>query len=377
MTESVTPVILQVLPALQSGGVERGTLEIARAISQAGWKPLVASSGGPMAAQLARYQAAHYTLPLDKKNPLAIFSNARKLATIIRIQKVNIVHARSRAPAWSAWLACKWTGAKFMTTFHGTYNGTGRFKKLYNSIMVRGERVIAISQFIVDHIKQNYTVDESRIRLIHRGVDLKLFVPDSASSSRLDALIREWRLPPDHPVILFPGRITRWKGQDIFLQALASLPHRNFIAVILGDDKKKSGYREELEKMIVDLKLEGHVRFENHTQSMKEAYTIARIVVATSIEPEAFGRVVIEAQAMGKPVIASNIGGPQETVLHGQTGLLVPPGDVAGLAASIENAMTMDADLHEQVKRDAIAQAQLFSVEKMCEKTLAVYRELL
>lgn len=377
MPQKPYPVILQVLPALQSGGVERGTLEIARAIQQAGGLALVASSGGQMALQLPRYGAEHITLPLGSKNPFTIWRNAKKIEEIIRDRGVDIVHARSRAPAWSAWLACRRTKAHFVTTFHGTYGMQNRFKQMYNSVMVKGERVIAISHFIAQHILANYNVDASHIRVIHRGVDLRLFTPDLFSHQRMAALVKEWQLPMDLPIILFPGRITRWKGQDVFLRALASLPHRNFFAVILGDDKKRSKYSEELTALVSTLGLEGRVRFAPHTQYITEAYMLARLVVATSIEPEAFGRVVLEAQAMGKPVIATNHGGPQETVIHGETGLLVPPGDVPSLAKAIDYILAIDAGLTRQIEGDAIKNARNFSLDTMCEKTLAVYEEVL
>ena len=377
MPNNSSPVILQLLPALLSGGVERGTVEIARAIQQSGGKALVASSGGAMAAQLQRFGAEHITLPLASKNPVTLWKNIRRIEAVIREYGVDIVHARSRAPAWSAYFACRHTGAKFITTFHGTYGLQNRWKQKYNSIMVRGERVIAISYFIAGHIKAHYAVDESRLRIIHRGVDLRLFTPDLFSHQRMGALIKEWQLPMELPIVLFPGRITRWKGQDVFLRALAALPHRHFFAVILGDSKKGGRYLLELEALIVTLGLEGHVRFAPHTQYITEAYMLARVVVATSIEPEAFGRVVLEAQAMGKPVIATNHGGPQETVIHGETGLLVPPADVGALTAAIDNAMNMDDALYGQVAREAAKNAQRFSLDMMCEKTLAVYAEVL
>lgn len=375
---SKQPTILQVLPELRSGGVERGTIEIARAIQKAGWRAMVASEGGgAMIPSLLHCGAKHVALPLSTKNPFEMYKNARKLAAVIREHKIDVVHARSRAPAWSAWYACQMTGAKFMTTFHGTYGIQNKWKKKYNAIMLRGERIIAISHFIADHIKANYEVDESRIRIIHRGVDLKLFHPDLFSHQRMDMLVKEWRLPVEKPLILFPGRITRWKGQDVFLKALAKLPHRNFFAVILGDDKKHENFRKELEELIVKLKLEGRVRIAGHTHHITEAYMLSRVVVATSIEPEAFGRVVLEAQAMGKPVIATNQGGPQETVTHGETGLLVAPGDVEELSRAIDNALHLEKDLGEQVAKNAMQNATRFSLEMMCEKTLAVYQELL
>lgn len=371
------PVILQVLPRLQSGGVERGTIEIARAIKKSGGKPLVASEGGVMATQLLHSGIQHIALPLSSKNPFAIRRNARKLAKIIREHQVDIIHARSRAPAWSAWLASRRTGCRFVTTFHGTYGLKGPLKRWYNSIMTRGERLIAISNFIGDHIRANYKVDESRMRVIHRGVDLKLFNPFSHSAQRMIELTKEWRLPEELPLVLFPGRITRWKGQDVFLKALAALPHRNFFAVILGDDKGHETYRKELEALIVSLGLEGHVRIARHTHYVSEAYMLSRVVVATSLEPEAFGRVVLEAQAMGKPVIATKHGGPQETVVPDVTGWLIEPNDADMLALFIDHALKLDEETLHWMAEQGVANARQFSLEQMCQKTLDVYTELL
>jgi len=371
------PVILQVLPELRSGGVERGTIEIARAIIQAGGVALVASSGGPMAAQLAHFGATHITLPLASKNPLVIWMNSLRLARVIRKYKVDVIHARSRAPAWSAWLAAQKTGCTFVTTFHGTYKIQNDWKKKYNSVMTRGARVIAISHFIADHIIQNYGVAPEKLRIIHRGVDLKLFNPLAYSPQRMIELTREWRLPEYLPVVLFPGRIVRWKGQDVFLKALARLPHRNFFAVILGDDKGHENYRQELEAFIAQSGLEGHVRIARHTHYIVEAYMLAKLVVATSIEPEAFGRVVLEAQAMGKPVLATNHGGPQETVIQNITGWLIPPGDADILSAGIDHALALEGEKLLRMAEDGVANAHRFSLDKMCEETLKVYLEVL
>lgn len=371
------PVILQVLPELRSGGVERGTIEIARAIVQAGGKALVASAGGPMVAQLAHAGAKHVQMPLATKNPLRLWLNARKLAKLMMENDVNIIHARSRAPAWSAWLAAQKTGKRFMTTFHGTYGLQNKWKRRYNSVMTKGDRVIAISHFIADHIQQNYDVDPQKLRIIHRGVDLKLFNPNNCSQARIIALTKEWRLPEHAQLILFPGRITRWKGQDVFIKALAQLPHRNFFAVILGDDKGHETYREELEKLIIDSGLEGYVRIARHTHNITEAYMLSKLVVATSVEPEAFGRVVLEGQAMGKPVIATNHGGPQETVIPGQTGFLVTPGDVGELANAMQRVLEMDEASLQAMAQAAIANAQRFSIDIMCASTIGVYKELL
>lgn len=371
------PVILQILPELRSGGVERGTLEIARAIKRAGGKPIVASSGGAMVSQLAHMGVLHLQLPLASKNPFVIRRNAKKLAKMIREHKVDVVHARSRAPAWSAWLACKRTKTHFVTTFHGTYGLKEPMKRWYNSIMTRGARVIAISHFIANHISTNYAIDPARLRIIHRGVDLKLFNPFAHSPQRMIEITKEWRLPEELPLVLFPGRITRWKGQDVFLRALAMLPHRNFFAVILGDDKGHETYRHELEALITSLGLEGYVRIARHTNYVSEAYMLSRVVVATSVEPEAFGRVVLEAQAMGKPVIATNHGGPQETVIANETGWLIEPGNEEVLSMYIDHALNMDEETMRWMAEQAVAHARHFSLEIMCQKTLDVYMELL
>lgn len=371
------PVILQILPELRSGGVERGTIEIARAIVQAGGKSLVASSGGSMVNQLNKIGAVHITLPLASKNPLVMWINSWRIAHIVRKYKVDIIHARSRAPAWSAWLAARKTGCRFVTTFHGTYGLQNKYKRHYNSIMTRGDRVIAISHFIANHIQQNYEIDPKKLRIIHRGVDLDLFSQHDHGAQHMISLSKEWRLPEELPLILFPGRFARWKGQEVFIKALARLTHRNFFAVLLGDDKGHESYRREIEQLIIDSGLSGHVRIARHTHYITEAYMLSKLVVATSIEPEAFGRVVLEAQAMGKPVITTNHGGPQETVIDKETGLLVPPNDIDALAAAIDNVLAMPQDLHKQVERDAIANAKRFSLEKMCEKTIQVYLELL
>ncbi len=371
------PVILQVLPEMRSGGVERGTVEIARAITQSGWKALVASEGGAMVTPLARTGATHITMPLASKNPFKIWANAWRLESLIRKHKVDIIHARSRAPAWSAWLAAQRTGCHFVTTFHGTYNIQNKWKRRYNAIMTRGERVIAISNFIADHIQNNYKMNMDKLRIIHRGVDLKLFNPANYSPTRMIELSKEWHLPESLPLILFPGRITRWKGQDVFLKALATLPHRNFFAVILGDDKGHGTYRDELEEFILSNDLAGHVRIAPHTYHMAEAYMLSKLVVATSIEPEAFGRISLEAQAMGRPLVATNHGGSMETVIPDVTGWLVSPGDVEQLARVVEHALALPEEDMFNLAYHSTHNAQNFSTDAMCQKTMEVYRELL
>lgn len=371
------PTILQVLPALESGGVERGTVEIARGLSKAGWHSLVASAGGKMQPLLTSCGATHFTLPLDSKHPWRIWRNAHALQKIIRKHRVDIIHARSRAPAWSAYLAAKATGCKFITTFHGVYNAQNDWKQRYNSIMTRGERVIAVSYFIADHMVQNYGLDAGRIRVIPRGVDLNVFHPSRMHPQRMVELSRQWSIPEALPVIFFPGRVTRWKGQDIFLKALASLPHRNFFAIIAGNDKAHPDYREELERLVKDGGLEGYARIVGDTSYMAEAYTLSRFVVSASVEPEAFGRVALEAQAMARPVIAGNHGGACETVIDNVTGWLVEPGNVDALRNRIEHALAMDSEAYYTMGIQGMENAYAFSSTHMIENTLGVYEEVL
>lgn len=374
------PVILQILPELVSGGVERGTVEIARALNQQGWGNIVVSAGGPMESALAHTGATHIKLPVDSKKPLQIYRNIAALEKVIRKHKVNIVHARSRAPAWSAYFAAKRTGATFMTTFHGFYGTHGMFKKHYNSVMVRGTKVIAISEFIRDHILRNYPAcPAQRIEVIHRGADLAAFHPDAVTPGILGQLSDEWRLTEQHvPVILLPGRITRWKGQDVFIRALSKIRDRQFIALLVGEVGGHSGYRQEIEELIRQKGLQSHVRFVGKTSHMTEAYALSDIVVVPSTAPEAFGRVPVEAQAMGKLVIAADHGGVQETVIHGETGFLVPPGDITALAQMILNALMMPPEARQQIGVAARQHvSEHFSIETMQHKTLSLYASLL
>lgn len=372
------PVILQVLPQLRAGGVERGTIEIARAITQAKMRALVASAGGTMLPSLAYAGGEHITLPLNTKNPFSILHNAKSLEKIIRDNQVDIVHARSRAPAWSALLAAKNTGTPFVTTFHGVYGLSPRIKKYYNAVMTKGERVIAISNFIAAHIAENYHVDSSRVRIIHRGVDTEEFSPERVKQEALVGLASTWRVPDDVPLIMMPGRLTRWKGQHVLIDALAALPHRNFFCLIVGDDMGHPNYRKELEALISSLGLEGNIRLAGNTPSMAEAYTLAEIVVVPSIEPEAFGRVPVEAQAMGKMVVAANHGGACETIVDGQTGWLVNPGDSQDLSKTINSILQMPKEEKKRIGDNAMRHVRShFSAAVMCQKTLQVYEELI
>jgi glycosyltransferase involved in cell wall biosynthesis len=368
------PAILQVLPALVSGGVERGTIEIAEAIVAAGYRAFVASAGGPMAAELARFGAVHVELPLATKNPFAILRNAGPLARLVREQDIAILHARSRAPAWSALLAARRTGAEFVTTYHGTYNEGFPGKRLYNSVMARGARVIAISRFIADHVRATHGTDPARIRLIPRGVDPRRFDPGIVPPARIIALREAWGAAPSTPVVVLPGRLTRWKGAAVMVEALASLP--GVIGVLAGGGNE--AFAAELQDLAASRGVAERLRLLGQVDDMAAVLMAADVVLHASTEPEAFGRTVIEAQAMARPVIAADLGGPRETVAEGLTGWRVPPGDPAALAARLGAVLAMP-----EAARHAIGQAGREAVLRdnttaaMQARTIAVYRELL
>lgn len=376
---SEKPVILQVLPRLESGGVERGTIEIAEAITKAGMKPLVASAGGILQSLVTRAGGEHITMPLDSKNPFVIRANALRLFTLIKTRDISLIHARSRAPAWSAYYAAKWAGIPLVTTFHGAYGVESHLKRKYNSVMVKGARVIAVSQFIHDHILQHYTLDPAILRTIPRGVDFGLFDESRVTPARLQELNRQWLLYDNFaPIIFCPGRISRIKGQHILIKALSYLDDLPLLCVIAGGDHGHEDYSEELQDLIRSLKQESRVRLVPATQFMAEAYTLSNVVVVPSIQAESFGRVAIEAQAMGRAVIATDHGGARETIIPNETGYLVPPGDPEILAQAIRYTLTRDQEAVKAMASYAKKQVrERFSSEQMRAATIAVYRELL
>jgi glycosyltransferase involved in cell wall biosynthesis len=375
------PVILQILPELNSGGVERGTIDIARAIVEAEGKAIVVSAGGRLADSLKSIGAVHITLPVNTKNPLRIRKNSFILQEIIRQQKVHLVHARSRAPAWSAYHAAMAENIPFITTFHGVYGMQGFGKKKYNRVMVKGQRVIAVSHYIAEHIAIHYgkEVATDAVRVIHRGVDLERFRPDAVAKQKMTQLIQDWHLEDvDAPIFLMPGRITRWKGQHVVLEALAALPHRDFICLFAGDADKHPRYYRELHQQVNTLRLERNVRFVPATSHMAEAYALSDLVLCPSIQPEAFGRVPVESQAMGRPVITTNHGGAKETVLHGETGWLVPPSDAPALTRAIEEVLNMsDEERYSLARRSRRHAEEYFSLQTMQNRTLDVYEEVM
>lgn len=371
------PAILQILPALVTGGVERGTLEIAEAQVAAGFRAFVASAGGPLVAPLERLGARHVPLPLDSKAPWVMWRNAAKLTALIRAEGIGIIHARSRAPAWSGLVAARRAGARFVTTYHGSYNENFPGKRFYNSVMARGDLVIAISRHIEALILARHAVDPARLRVIARGVDPRRFDPTAVTPAQIAAQRAAWGVAEGRPVILLPGRITRWKGQAVLVRAMAKLPG-DAIALLVGDRDAKHGFATGLEAEIAASGLRDRVRLVGHAADMATALLVADVVVHASIEAEAFGRTVIEAQAMARPVIAADLGGPRETVEEGVTGWRVPPGDADALAAALARVLAMPAAERAAIgaaARDAVLAR--YSTRAMQDATIAVYRELL
>ena len=371
------PAILQVLPALRSGGVERGTLEIAEAQIAAGFRAIVASAGGEMVPALEALGAKHITLPLTAKSPWAMWRNAAALAALARAEGVALIHARSRAPAWSALIAARRLGLPFVTTYHGAYNEGFPGKRLYNSVMARGDRVIAISHFIADLIRARHGVDEARLRVIPRGVDPRRFDPALVSAERLAALRAAWGVAEGQPIIMLPARVTRWKGQMVLVEAMAQLPG-DALALLVGDAAERPAFQAELQARIAGLGLQDRVRLVGHATDMPAALMLADVVVHASTDAEAFGRTVIEAQAMARPVIASDLGAPRETVAEGITGWRTPPGDAAALAAALSRALAMtDSERAALGARARAAVLSGYTTAAMQAATMATYRGLL
>jgi glycosyltransferase involved in cell wall biosynthesis len=370
------PAVLQVLPSLVTGGVERGTVEMAQALVAGGWKAVVASSGGPMVREVERAGAIHVTLPVASKNPLVVRANIGRLADLIERHTIDIVHARSRAPAWSALWAARRTGRHFVTTFHNAYGAGSRLKLVYNSVMAKGERVIAISNFVADHAAKVFGVGPDRLRVIPRGVDLVRFNPEYIGAERLVSLTRQWRLPDGAPVIMLPGRLSRWKGQLVLIDALALIGRTDLRCLFVGTGPER--YRRELEARAAERGLGSVVQVVEECRDMPAAYMLADVVVSASTSPEGFGRVIVEAQAMGRPVVATNHGGARETVVPGSTGWLVPPDDAPALAKAVAEALALGPEARLAHAARAVAHVrEWFDTATMAARTLEVYEEIL
>ena len=373
------PVVLQVLPEMNHGGVEMGTVEIASGLQAAGIKNFVASSGGRMVYDLQKRKVKHFELPLKAKNPIKMWLNAKRLEKIIKDNGINIVHARSRAPAWSAYWAAKKTGAVFVTTFHGSYGlGPVGIKKIYNRVMTYGKLVIAISTHIKNHLIKEYGVDENKIRLIYRCVNTDNFSPDKVSQERIIKALKDNDIPEDKPIISLIGRVTRWKGQHLLLEALSKVKNKDFYCLIVGSDQGRVHYTNELKELVKKYNLGGKVEFIEHSFDIPALLMISDVVLSTAIKPEAFGRAAIEGQAMGKIVLASNIGGSLDNTIDGVTGKLFESNSAQSLADAIDWALNLSPEEKAKISQAAIKNVKTnFTKQIMCDKTIAVYKELL
>lgn len=371
------PGILQVLPSLMSGGVEKEVIENAKFIQKNGYNSFVASAGGALVAQLYDAGARHIELPLNSKNPFIIYNNINALADIIRQHNIGIVHVQSRAPAWSAYYAAKKTNCKFITTVHGAYNINNFLKKKYNAIMTKGVKVIAVSHFIADYLKENYEIDASKIEIVHCGINLEYFNYEKIPQARMVNLSGQLKLQTDKPIILVPGRITRGKGHKYVIEAIKLLK-KPVQCIIVGDDKGHIDYRMELQSLIDSYELSRKIMITNNIKDMPAMYGLSDIVISASCKAEAFGLVSIEAQAMGRMMIATNIGGSKETIINGQTGWLVEPENPEQIKDAIQEALALD--MPQRLYRAKLARNHVekhFSLLAKEEKLLHIYRKLL
>tara|TARA_B100001057_G_scaffold419706_1_gene439632 strand:- start:1095 stop:2249 length:1155 start_codon:yes stop_codon:yes gene_type:complete len=377
--------VLQVIPKLGYGGAETGCYDIAHYLSEYNCKSFIVTSGGELTKFIDRKKVKLIKLPVHSKNPLLMFLNTFVLIGIILFYNISIVHARSRAPAWSCLLATKFTGRKFVTTFHGTYNFSGKLKKFYNSIMVRSDLIIAGSNFIFSHIKENYSEFlkfNNKFLVIFRGINVDYFDPSTKLDTDEKKLLKKWEINKEKKIILVPGRLTSWKGQKLFIEAInlvkIELGYEAFHAVILGSDQGRDLYKKKLIRLTEQYRLTKQIKFVNHCKDMALAYKISDIIISPSIEPEAFGRVAVEAQSMEKLIIASNIGGSNETIINKKTGFLFEAGDAKALSVKIINAITMDEmSLEIMGKAGRKNVIKKFNVEKMCFSTYSEYKRLL
>ncbi len=377
--------VLQVIPKLGYGGAETGCFDIAHYLPENNCKSFIVTSGGDLLKFIDKKKVKVFWLPVNSKNPLLILINAIILIGIILINNISIVHARSRAPAWSCLLATKLTGRKFVTTFHGTYNFKNNLKKFYNSIMTRSDLIIAGSNFIFSHIKQNYSKylnDKKKLLVIFRGINVDYFDPTTKFESDEKKLLTTWNMEKDKKIILLPGRLTSWKGQEVFIEAVnlvnIELGYEAFYAVILGSDQGRDLYKKKLIRLSEQYRLSKQIKFIDHCKDMALAYKLSDIVVSASTEPEAFGRVAVEAQSMETPIVASNIGGSNETIIDEKTGFLYEAGNAKSLSKKILKLLFLDETLLKSIGTEGRKNiVQKFNVEKMCFSTYSEYKRLL
>ena len=377
--------VLQVIPKLGYGGAETGCYDIAHYLPENNCKSFIVTSGGELTKFIDRKKVKLIRLPVHSKNPFLILLNSIILVFIILFYNISIVHARSRAPAWSCLIATKLTGRKFVTTFHGTYNFNGKIKKFYNSVMVRSDLIIAGSNFIFSHIKENYASlinIKKKFLVIFRGINVDYFDPSATIEVEEKKLLEKWEIFEKKKIILMPGRLTSWKGQELFLEAInfvnIELGYEAFYGIILGSDQGRDLYKKKLIRLVEQYRMNNQIKFIDHCKNMPLAYKISDLVVSASIEPEAFGRVSVEAQAMKKIIIASNIGGSNETIINDKTGLFFNSGNSRSLSKKIIQGLTMDETslkiMGNEGRKNIIKK---FNVEKMCFSTYSEYKRLI
>jgi glycosyltransferase involved in cell wall biosynthesis len=376
--------VLQVIPKLGYGGAETGCFDLAHYLTENDCSSYIVTSGGELLKFINKKKVKLIKLPVQSKNLILILFNAIALVFIILFHNISIVHARSRAPAWSCLLATKITGRKFVTTFHGTYNFNNSIKKFYNSIMVRSNLIIAGSNFIFSHINNNYYkyLNFKKFLVIFRGINVDYFDSSTILENEEDKLLEDWGVSRDKKIILMPGRLTSWKGQEVFIEALnlinKELGHQFFYAIILGSDQGRDIYTKKIKRLAEQYRLTRQLRFIEHCKNMPLAYKISDLVVSPSIEPEAFGRVAVEAQSMKKPIVASDIGGSNETIINNKTGFLFESGNAQSLSKKIIEVLNLDESKLKSMgiegRKNVIKK---FSVEKMCFSTYSEYKKLL
>jgi len=377
--------ILQVIPKLGYGGAETGCYDLAHYIAEKGHKSYIITSGGELLKFIRKDKVRVIRLPVHSKNPILILFNALAISLVVLVFNINIVHARSRAPAWSCLISSFITRRLFVTTFHGTYNFSNKIKKYYNSVMVKSRLVIAGSNFIFGHINENYQKylkKKHKLMVIFRGINLDYFHRKQISEKKKINLITEWNIDTENFVLLLPGRLTKWKGHEIFIEALNILSEdynrNNFQAIILGSDQSRNVYSKKLESLVGRYRLSKKIKFIKNYKEMPVAYAISDIVISSSIEPEAFGRVSVEAQAMEKPIIASDIGGSKETIINEKSGILFKSGDPRELAKAINKVMELDKEALYSIGNEGRKNViKKFNVDKMCQTTVSEYQKLL
>jgi glycosyltransferase involved in cell wall biosynthesis len=380
--------ILQIIPELEAGGAERTAVDVAEGLAQAGARALVATEGGRLVGELQAKGGVWVPFPAATKNPLSMLVNVRRLARICHDEKVAIIHARSRAPAWVGLGAARVLDRPFVTTYHGSYAGRSSVKLLYNSVMARGDAVIANSHYTADLIRSHYPQARDRIRVVHRGTDFSVFSPAAVGPERVEALRKAWGVAPHERIVLLAARLTGWKGQKVLVEAAARLRDqglRDVGFVLAGDPQGRDSYVKELDALIASKKLKGVVRRVGHCTDMPAAFLAAAVVTVPSTEPEAFGRSAVEAQAMGTPVVVSDLGAVPETVLsppsvapQERTGWRVAPGNAEALAEAIGAALALGATARAALAARARAHVERhFSLERMVSSTLDVYSALL